>query len=106
MDQLTDDGYRRRIYNKNQYIAVPPFSKIDIGYYWYNNTPDTVDVENIRIPMSRQIQDKGDATYILEDIGFEEGLTETATHYKGGKYLDVEGVGLISSDMYKDAKKR
>jgi len=105
IDSLTDDNYRRRTYNRFQYVALPPYSEIDIGYYWYNNTPDIVNVETIRIPMSRQIQERGDATKMLYDIGFEEGVTITNSHYREGKYLDVEGVGLISSDVGDDARK-
>jgi hypothetical protein len=105
MDNLTNDGYKRRVYNQYQRAALPPFSKIDIGYYWYNNTTEGVNVEAIRIPLSREIQSRGDATDILYDIGFEDGLTCTESICKGGKYVDFEGVGLLSSDMYKDPKK-
>lgn len=104
MDHLTNDGYKRRAYNHYERVALPPFSTVDVGYYWYNNTPETVDVETIRIPLSREIQSRGDATHFLYDIGFEEGVTCTDHICKGGKYLDIEGVGLLSSDMYEDAK--
>jgi hypothetical protein len=104
MDLLTNDGYKRRIYNHYQYVAVPPFSQIDIGYFWFNNTPNTVNVEKIRIPMSREIQYMGDLTTLLYDIGFQEGVTESNLCNKGGKYLEVEGVGLVDSDMGKNPK--
>lgn len=104
MDFLTNDGYKRRAYNHDQYVALPPFSQIDIGYFWFNNTPDTLDVEKIRIPMSRQVQGRGDLTSLLYDIGFQEGVTESDLCNKGGKYLEVEGVGLLDSDMHRDAK--
>ncbi|MFA7682910.1 MAG: hypothetical protein WCX94_02065 [Candidatus Dojkabacteria bacterium] len=105
IDDLTNDEYKSRIYNQYHYIAVPPYSEIDIGYYWYNNTPDTLNIETIRIPMSRQSQNRGDITNLVYDIGFQEGPTYTSNHGKGGKYLDVEGMGLVSSDMGQNAKK-
>ncbi len=99
MDFLTNDGYKRRIYNHYERVALPPYSKVDIGYYWFNNTPETLDVETIRIPFSRQVQNKGDVSKLLYDIGFQEGVTCTESICKGGRYLDVEGIGLVSSDI-------
>lgn len=104
MDFLTNDGYRRRTYNHYERVSLPPYSKVDVGYYWYNNTPETVDVETIRVPFSRQIQSRGDVSKLLYDVGFEEGVTCTEDICRGGKYLDIEGVGLVSSDMQQSAK--
>ena len=105
MDLLTTDGYRQRIYNKFERVSVPPFTKIDIGYYWYNNTPEIVNVEKVRIPLSREIQYRGDVTKLLYDIGFKEGVTCTNVICRGGKYVEFDGPGLISSNMYQNARK-
>lgn len=104
MDSLTNDGYKRRVYNLYERVALPPLSVVDIGYYWYNNTPNTVDVNTIRIPLSRQNQQMGDLTKLLYDSGFEVGVTCTENICRGGKYIDLEGVGLITSDMNQEAK--
>lgn len=105
IDFLTSDSYRRRTYNHYERVSVPPYSEVDIGYYWYNNTPDTVDVETIRLPLSKGDPSEGDLTNILYDIGFEQGETCSNTLCRDGKYIDIDGVGLISSDMYKDRKR-
>lgn len=102
---LTSDEYKTRIYNQYHHVSLPPYSEIDIGYYWYNNTPETLNVETIRVPMSRQSQNRGDITDLVYDIGFQEGITVTSTHQKGGKFLDVEGIGLLSSDMHGNLKR-
>jgi hypothetical protein len=105
IDFLTNDSYRRRTYNHYERVSVPPYSEVDVAYYWYNNTPDTVNVEQIRLPLSKGNPSEGDLTNILYDIGFEQGETCSATLCREGKYLDIDGVGLISSDMYKDRKR-
>jgi hypothetical protein len=105
MDLLTTDGYKQRVYNRLERVSVPPFTKVDIGYYWYNNTPSTVNIEKVRVPLSREIQYRGDVTRLLYDIGFEEGTTYTDDICRGGKYIDFDGPGLISSNMYQDARK-
>jgi hypothetical protein len=100
---LANNEYRRRLYHYED-IALPPYSKIDVGYFWINNMPHEVDAETIRIPLSRELEENGDVSTLLYDIGFEKGETCTSQMCKEGKYLDVEGVGLLSSDMYKDPK--
>jgi len=96
ISDLTTNELETRIYNKYERVSVRPLSKIDIGYYWFNNTGEDIDIETIRIPMSRQIVDRGDMTNLVYDIGFEEGITYSGSIYKGGKYLDVDGIGLVS----------
>ncbi len=105
MDFLTTDGYRQRLYNRLERVTVPPFTKVDIGYYWYNNTPESIEVEKVRIPLSREIQYRGDVTDILYDIGFQEGVTCTNDICRGGKYVEFDGPGLISSNMYQNARR-
>ena len=99
---FTSDNYRSRRYNKTHTVALPPFSKVDIGYYWYNNTPDERDIETIRIPLSREHIDNGDITQLLyenTDQEFKEGITCTNILCRGGKYIDIDGVGLLASDI-------
>jgi hypothetical protein len=98
ISDLTDSTYQTRIYNELTSINLPPYAEINVGYYWYNNTPNTVNVESVRIPLSSQIDNRGDLSSLLFDIGFKKGVTE-ANIPKGGKYLEVEGPGLIESDM-------
>jgi hypothetical protein len=104
MDHISADGYMRRVFSRYQYVALPPYSKVAIGYYWYNNTFDTLDIESIRIPLSRQIEEEGDVTKILYNSNFQEGETCTNNLCRYGKYIESDGIGLVNSDMYKDAK--
>jgi hypothetical protein len=97
IDDLTTNELETRIYNRYERATVRPLSTVDIGYYWYNNTDEELDIDRIRIPMSRQIVERGSLTEIFEDIGFGEEITCTDSLCKGGKYLEVDGVGLISS---------
>ncbi|MDD3474490.1 MAG: hypothetical protein PHP08_01130 [Candidatus Dojkabacteria bacterium] len=97
INDLTTNELETRIYNKYERVTVRPLSTVDVGYYWYNNTSEELDIESIRIPLSRQITYRGDLTEILSDIGFEDGVIYTDSLNKGGKYLEVDGVGLISS---------
>ena len=96
INDLTTNELETRIYNKYERVSVRPLSTIDIGYYWFNNTSQEIDIETIRIPLSRQITYRGDMTEMMYDIGFEEGKTCTDSICKGGKYLDVDGIGLVS----------
>ena len=93
---LTTNEFETRIYNKYERIAVRPLSKIDIGYYWFNNTAEGIDIETIRIPMTRQVSGRGDLPDIVYDIGFQTVKTCTSSICKGGKSLDVDGVGIVS----------
>jgi len=99
LEYFTEDGYKRRKYDIAERVSVPPYSTIDVGYYWYNNTPDTVNVDQIRLPVSRENIMRGDLSNIVKDEGFEQGLTFSQNIYRDGKYFDVDGVGLISSDI-------
>jgi hypothetical protein len=99
LEDFTEDGYKRRKYDVAERVSVPPYSTVDVGYYWYNNTPDTVNVEQIRLPVSRENVMRGDLSNIVRDEGFEQSLTFAENIYRDGKYFDVDGVGLISSDI-------
>ncbi|KUK76489.1 MAG: hypothetical protein XD93_0884 [candidate division WS6 bacterium 34_10] len=99
LEYFTEDGYKRRKHDVAERVSVPPYSTIDVGYYWYNNTPDTVDVEQIRLPVSRENVMRGDLSNIVRDEGFEQSLTFAQNIYRDGRYFDVDGVGLISSDI-------
>lgn len=99
LEYFTEDGYKRRKHDVAERVSVPPYSTIDVGYYWYNNTPDTVNVEQIRLPVSRENVMRGDLSNIVRDEGFEQSLTFAQNIYRDGRYFDVDGVGLISSDI-------
>ncbi|MCD4756289.1 hypothetical protein K8R20_01590 [bacterium] len=102
LSHLTQDNYKSRIFDKMTMLAIPPLSQVDIGYYWYNYTPDEVDIETIRIPLSREHIPNGDMTQLFYENPnqeFEEGITYSDGPSRGGKYVDIEGVGLLSSDM-------
>mgnify|MGYP001026168611 CR=1 FL=1 len=105
IEYFTEDEYRRRVYDLADKVFVPPFARVDVGYYWYNNTPETVDIEKIRLPLTREIQAKGDLSEILEELPFIQGVTCTETLCRSGKYIEVDGVGLLSSDMNMSPKK-
>jgi hypothetical protein len=96
---ITDSTYQTRTYGQLDKVALPSYAQINIGYYWYNNTPNTVNVESVRIPLSRQIVNRGDITPKIYDIGFGDEVTDADILRKGGKYLEVEGPGLIDSDI-------
>ncbi len=99
---LTMDSHRSRIFDRLTMLALPPFSQVDIGYYWYNYTPDEVNVETIRIPLSREHIPRGDMTQLLYENPNQEfkwGITHSDGPSKGGKYVDIEGVGLVQSDI-------
>ncbi len=99
IEYFTEDGYKRRKHDIAERVSVPPYSTVDVGYYWYNNTSETVNVEQIRLPVSRENVMRGDLSNIVSDNGFTQGLTFAQNIYRDGKFFDVEGVGLISSDM-------
>ena len=62
---LTDTGFKRRIPNIVDRVAGPPGTKIDIYYYFYNDTGHDVTVREVAIPFSREISTLGDWTGIL-----------------------------------------
>lgn len=96
IEDLTNDDLDSRIYNKYERVTVRPLSTVDVGYYWYNNTQDELDIDTIRIPLSRQTVYRGDITEVLPDLPFKWGITYAESLKKGGNYLDVEGIGLVS----------
>lgn len=104
---LTNDFYKSRIFNKTTSVALPPFSTLDIGYYWYNNTQEDLDIDKIRIPLAREMDGRGDATNLLyenEGQEFVAGITCSNAPCKGGKYVDIDGVGILSSGVGKSPK--
>jgi hypothetical protein len=99
IDNFLGGIYPSRAANISDKVAVPPYSTVDVGYFWFNNTQQEYVIDEIRLPISKENSHKGDLSSIIFDIGFQEGETCTPDICKYGKYLDVEGIGIVSAGM-------
>ena len=74
---LTNMGYTRRIPGIADKVYGPPGTRVDVLYFYQNDTGHSVDIKEIAIPLSRSIVLNGDLTKIInvngaveENIGF------------------------------------
>ena len=88
-----------RLSGINTDVSVPPFSEIGIGYYWYNNTDQIVDVEKIRVPINLKAQDVGDQSDFFGEVNIFAGKTCAGDICREGKFLEIDGLGLVSPDI-------
>ena len=98
---LTNMGYTRRIPGIADKVYGPPGTRVDVLYFYQNNTGHSVDIKEIAIPLSRSIVLNGDLTKIInanevveENIGF---LFSGNNLTRGGKYKHYDGMGSVTN---------
>jgi hypothetical protein len=65
IDDLVDTDYKRRIAYMYDRVSLPPYSKIDVLYYWNNIAQSEKYVPVARILLSRSLFNKGDLTNLV-----------------------------------------
>ncbi len=96
---LTDFGNMRRISTASK-ISAPPSTKIDILYYYLNNTGHSVNISDILIPFSKSDLLQGNLMNIAD---IEGKVSEVSTIfngntlYKDGIFKKYSGVGEIAN---------
>jgi len=97
---LANMGYTRRIPNIADRVYGPPGTKIDLLYFYQNNTGHGVDIKEIVVPLSRSIISNGDISKLLNisaqerNMGF---LFSGNSLTRGGKYVSYDGLGDIAN---------
>ena len=97
---LTNMGYTRRIPGIADKVYGPPGTRVDVLYFYQNNTGHSVDIKVIAVPLSRSIIPNGDLTKIInangvvqENTGF---LFSGNNLTRGGKYKHYDGMGSVA----------
>jgi len=95
---LANMGYTRRIPNVVDKVYGPPGTRVDLLYFYQNNTGHSVNIKEIAIPLSRSIVSNGDISRLLDvdgeykSMGF---LFSGNNLSRSGKYVYYEGLGNI-----------
>jgi len=97
---LTNMGYTRRIPGIADKVYGPPGTRVDVLYFYQNNTGHTVDIKDIAIPLSRSVISNGDLSKIVnvneavyENINF---LFSGSNLARGAKYKYYDGMGSLA----------
>ncbi|HNR53275.1 MAG TPA: hypothetical protein PKI16_02270 [Candidatus Dojkabacteria bacterium] len=99
---LANMGYTRRIPNIADKVYGPPGTKIDLLYFYQNNTGHSVNISEIAVPLSRSIVSNGDISRTLNIVGVErnvEFLFSGNNLSRGGKYVSYDGLGEIANGV-------
>ena len=97
---LTNMGYTRRIPGIADKVYGPPGTRVDVLYFYQNDTGHTVDIKDIAIPLSRSVISNGDLSKIVnvneavyENINF---LFSGSNLARGAKYKYYDGMGSLA----------
>ena len=97
---LTNMGYTRRIPGIADKVYGPPGTRVDVLYFYQNNTGHSVDIKVIAVPLSRSIIPNGDLTKIINANGVVEentGFLFSGNNLtRGGKYKHYDGMGSVA----------
>lgn len=99
---LASMGYTRRIPNIADRVCGPPGTRVDLLYFYQNNTGHSVNIKEIAIPLSRSILSNGDLSKILNVSGVErnmEFMFSGNNLSRMGKYLSYDGLGDIANGV-------
>ncbi len=99
---LTNMGYMRRIPNIADRVYGPPGTRVDILYFYQNNTGHSVDIKEIAIPVSRNLISDGDISKsfnIVTQEGAVPYLHGSNVLYRTGKFKFYESIGDIQDSQ-------
>ena len=97
---LANMGYTRRIPNIADGVSAPPGTRVDLLYFYQNNTGHSVNIKEIVAPLSRGIVSNGDISKLLNVSGEErniEFLFSGNNLSRGGKYMSYDGLGDVAN---------
>jgi len=93
---LASMGYTRRIPNIADRVSGPPGTRVDLLYFYQNNTGHGVDIKEIAVPLSRSVVSNGDISKLLDVSGVERNigfLFSENNLSRSGKYISYDGLG-------------
>jgi len=97
---LASMGYTRRIPGIADKVYGPPGTRVDLLYFYQNNTGHSVNIKEIAVPLSRSVISNGDISKLINVSGEERNMSILFSGNnlsRGGKYMSYDGLGDIAN---------
>ena len=97
---LASMGYTRRIPGIADKVYGPPGTRVDLLYFYQNNTGHSVNIKEIAVPLSRCVVSNGDISKLINVSGEERNMSILFSGNnlsRGGKYMSYDGLGDIAN---------
>ena len=97
---LASMGYTRRIPGIADKVYGPPGTRVDLLYFYQNNTGHSVNIMEIAVPLSRSVISNGDISKLINVSGEERNMSILFSGNnlsRGGKYMSYDGLGDIAN---------
>jgi hypothetical protein len=104
ISSLTSLWYMKRVPNILDRVSGPPGTKIDILYFYLNDTGHLVDISKIVVPFSRNIPDMGNLNNLVEHLDFTPVFSSIDVSFdnrvvrKEGVLKEYKGIGVVGTD--------
>ncbi|MBU1120164.1 hypothetical protein KKA50_03150 [Patescibacteria group bacterium] len=103
LESFTDFDNTRRIPMVADHIDAPPGTQVDIVYLYKNSTGHSVNISKIDWVLSRNVQENGNLTKVLDIDGYTQGNLaykySSQNLMKSGIYREYPGIGDIGNGV-------
>ncbi|PKN03034.1 hypothetical protein CVU76_03350 [Candidatus Dojkabacteria bacterium HGW-Dojkabacteria-1] len=91
------------IRNPNLYasLSVPPYTHVDFIYWYKNSTGHSVEIDEIKVYLTRYYSSQGDLRNVLDITGIYESThlqIFTWIYPRGGYFKSYDGLGMVNND--------